>query len=153
MISRLVQRAPLLLYRARLGWLLGERFLRLAHRGRRSGRRRETVLETIGRDEDRALYVVSGRGERSDWLRNLMVEPRATIDTGRRRGLAVTARRLEPAEAVEPLRGYMTAHRRTAEALGSRLDVGSADGATPQQLAEAVPVIELAYVGTERDRS
>ncbi|HTM84573.1 MAG TPA: nitroreductase family deazaflavin-dependent oxidoreductase, partial [Mycobacterium sp.] len=38
-------RAPIWLYRARLGALLGSRLLMLEHRGRTSGARRYVVLE------------------------------------------------------------------------------------------------------------
>ncbi len=41
--GRLLQtllRCPILLYHAHLGWLLGDRFLRLTQRGRTSGRLR-----------------------------------------------------------------------------------------------------------------
>jgi hypothetical protein len=39
--------APVSLYRLHLGWLLGHRFLLLTHTGRRSGLRRQTVLEVM----------------------------------------------------------------------------------------------------------
>jgi hypothetical protein len=35
---------PLLLYRLGLGWIFGHRFLLLTHKGRRSGKVRQTVL-------------------------------------------------------------------------------------------------------------
>ena len=41
-------RAPIWLYRAGLGPLLGHRFVYIAHRGRRTGARREVVLEVVG---------------------------------------------------------------------------------------------------------
>ena len=47
MVRRLL-RAPNMLYDRDLGWLLGERFLRLVHVGRTSGRRYRTVLEVVG---------------------------------------------------------------------------------------------------------
>lgn len=49
-LPRAVLRAPLVLYRHRLGWLLGRRFVYLAHRDRASGRRRETVVEVVRYD-------------------------------------------------------------------------------------------------------
>jgi hypothetical protein len=47
-VLRRLLRAPSLLYDWHAGWLLGRRFLRLTHRGRRSGRRYRTVLEVVG---------------------------------------------------------------------------------------------------------
>lgn len=40
---RLLLRTPIWLYRAELGWLAGHRLLYLAHRGRRTGARREVA--------------------------------------------------------------------------------------------------------------
>jgi hypothetical protein len=58
--TQLLMRAPLLLYSMGLGWVLGGRFLKLRHRGRKSARVRETVLEVVGRDEksEGVLYCV-----------------------------------------------------------------------------------------------
>jgi hypothetical protein len=43
-------RAPAVLYDWKLGWVLGRRFLRLTHRGERSGRCYRMMLEVIGED-------------------------------------------------------------------------------------------------------
>ncbi|MEC3975836.1 hypothetical protein QMK34_11150 [Amycolatopsis sp. H20-H5] len=43
----LIFRAPIALYRVGLGRVIGHRLVRIVHIGRSSGRRRETVLETI----------------------------------------------------------------------------------------------------------
>ena len=40
-------RAPVYLYRWHLGWMLGHRLLLLTHIGRRTGLRRQTVLEVV----------------------------------------------------------------------------------------------------------
>lgn len=45
--NRRLMRAPIWLYRARLGFLFGSRMLLLEHTGRRSGARRYVVLEVI----------------------------------------------------------------------------------------------------------
>jgi hypothetical protein len=37
-ISRALFRAPIALYRCRLGWLMGDRLILIEHRGRRTGR-------------------------------------------------------------------------------------------------------------------
>lgn len=44
MVRRLL-RAPSMLYRHYLGWMLGRRFVMVTHVGRRSGRQYRTVLE------------------------------------------------------------------------------------------------------------
>ena len=66
-ILRLVFRLPTYLYRYRFGWLLGHRFLLLTHRGRKTGRVHQTVLEVIAYDSaTRESIVLSGWGERAD---------------------------------------------------------------------------------------
>ncbi len=47
---RLLARLPIVLYRLRLGWLLGRRFLLLTHTGRKSGTEYATVLEVLCTD-------------------------------------------------------------------------------------------------------
>ena len=43
---------PRHLYRHRLGWVLGHRFLQLTHTGRSSGRTYKTILEVVHYDPD-----------------------------------------------------------------------------------------------------
>ena len=57
-VARRMARLPSRLYDWRLGWLLGHRFLRLTHVGRRSGRRYRTVLEVVGHAEPGEVVVV-----------------------------------------------------------------------------------------------
>lgn len=69
---RRVVRAPLWLYNRDLGLLLGRRFLYVAHQGRLTGLRRETVLEVARLDHETGEVVVfSAWGARADWYRNL----------------------------------------------------------------------------------
>ncbi|CAN5686161.1 nitroreductase family deazaflavin-dependent oxidoreductase [soil metagenome] len=80
---RFAFRLPIYLYRLGLGKVLGYRFLLLVHRGRKSGLPRETVLEVIKHDPDGGESVVlSGRGEKADWYRNIQVSPALEIQTG-----------------------------------------------------------------------
>jgi deazaflavin-dependent oxidoreductase (nitroreductase family) len=77
-------RAPLRLYDWNLGWLLGHRFLRLTHQGRRSGRQYRTVLEVVGHDRTTGEYfVVAGFGKGSDWYRNIQAHPASEIVVAR----------------------------------------------------------------------
>ena len=69
---RVLFHASIYLYRWRCGWLLGRRFLMLIHIGRRSGMRRETVLEILAyRREGPEAIVMSAFGRKADWLRNI----------------------------------------------------------------------------------
>lgn len=105
-ILRSVLRAPRALYRCRLGWLLGRRFLLLEHVGRSTGRHYRTVLEVIGYDRSTGQAVaMSGWGRRSDWYRNIEVGGRAKVTLGRKTMMA-DASVLEDDEAASVLADY-----------------------------------------------
>jgi hypothetical protein len=62
-VLRHLLRAPVYLYRWRLGPLFGKRFLLLTHTGRRTGVRHQTVLEVMEyREEGPEAVVMSGFG-------------------------------------------------------------------------------------------
>jgi len=68
----------------RLGWMLGKRIVAVTHRGRKTGRLRETVLEVLlFEPEDKESVVVSAYGTRADWYRNILVQPALRVRTGR----------------------------------------------------------------------
>jgi deazaflavin-dependent oxidoreductase (nitroreductase family) len=65
-------RVPVSLYHWHLGWLFGRRCLLLTHIGRRSGLRRETVLEVVEyRKQGPEVVVANGFGPDCDWVRNI----------------------------------------------------------------------------------
>lgn len=105
----LVFRAPVYLYHIGLGQLFGHRFLLFVHQGRKSGLLRETVLEVIRYNPTTGESIVlSGRGEKSDWYRNIEESPALEVRTGHER--YVPAQRfLDPAENHEVISEY--AHR------------------------------------------
>ena len=70
-LRRLLQ-LPAYLYRAHLGFLFGHRILMLVHRGRKTGLRRETVLEVVHYDADRhEAIVAAGWGRKTAWAYNV----------------------------------------------------------------------------------
>jgi deazaflavin-dependent oxidoreductase (nitroreductase family) len=87
------------LYDRGLSRLVGRRFLRLTHTGRRSGRSFHTLLEVVGHRPGGEFCVVSGLGPRSDWLRNLEAGGPATVTVGGR-SFPADHRRLDEAEAL-----------------------------------------------------
>lgn len=87
-------RAPIWLFRARLGFLMGSRLLMLEHIGRRSGQRRYVVLEVVDRPGPGRYVVASGFGERSQWFRNIQAKPSVRVFIGRHGPRAATARTL-----------------------------------------------------------
>jgi deazaflavin-dependent oxidoreductase (nitroreductase family) len=137
-IQRRLLKAPVWLYRLRLGRLLGGRFLLLRHRGRRTGAVHETVLEVIGREGDE-LYVISGFGRSSDWLRNIRAAPPLLVETGGR-SFVPESRFLATDDAVAVLDDYATRNPRSARVLGNRFYGGAFD---PRRLAEATTVVGL----------
>ena len=111
--TRWLVRLPILVYRARMGWLFGQRFLLLEHVGRTTGRRRLVVLEVIARLNGQRFVVMSGRGAHAQWLRNVRTDPHVRIDIGGCRGVPAVARELDPAESVVTLDRYARDHPRT----------------------------------------
>lgn len=77
-----VFRLPLFLYRSGLGRLMGTRFMRLTHVGRRSGRVRHTILAVLSFDaatkEIKTISAWSG----SDWFRNIQARPAVEVQCG-----------------------------------------------------------------------
>jgi deazaflavin-dependent oxidoreductase (nitroreductase family) len=108
---RYLFRARVYLYHWHLGWLLGHRFLLLTHIGRKTGLRRQTVLEVVEhrKDNDEAV-VMSGFGRHSDWLLNINVNPEVEVQLGSRRFFA-THRVLGKDEAIQVLKGYEQRNR------------------------------------------
>ena len=135
-LLRMALRAPIWLYRAGLGGLLGRRFLYLAHRGRTTGLRREVVLEVVGFEASRPeAFVVAGWGTRSDWLRNLRAAPAIEVRIGRLRWPDPHHRLLDAEETASLFRDYERRHPRAWQALAPRL--GLAADLSPETVAEA----------------
>jgi deazaflavin-dependent oxidoreductase (nitroreductase family) len=73
---------PVTLYRRRLGWLLGHRFMQLTHVGRRSGQVRQTILAVLRFDpKTQEIYAVSA-WKGSDWYYNIQAAPALHVETG-----------------------------------------------------------------------
>ena len=108
--NRRLVRAPVWLYRARLGALLGSRMLMLEHVGRSSGRRRYVVLEIIDRPHAGTFVVASGFGTTAQWFRNICANPRVRVWVGSRGAAPATARVLDQAETDRTLGDYRTRH-------------------------------------------
>jgi deazaflavin-dependent oxidoreductase (nitroreductase family) len=103
-------RLPVCLYYLHLGWLLGHRFLLLTHKGRKTGRARQTVLEVVLYEPTtRESVVVSAWGAKADWYRNLLEGPAIEVRTGRERYTPVQ-RFLTPEEAYAAFVDYELRH-------------------------------------------
>ncbi len=147
-VLRGLLRAPVILYRAHLGWLLGQRFLLLTHTGRRTGREYRTVVEVVDFLPSSGEYVVmSGFGRSADWLRNLMAGGGRQVTVGGRR-FVPQVRELGEDEAVSVLADYEHRHRLAALLLAPVLSrllgwryTGS-EGAR-RRLARELPLVAL----------
>ena len=107
---RWLVRAPVWLYRARLGILFGDRLLMLEHLGRRSGRRRYVVLEVVDHPTADRWIVVSGFGDRAQWFRNLRANPQVRVFLRSRQPRPATASPLDRSAAEATLTRYAAAH-------------------------------------------
>ncbi|WP_181188151.1 nitroreductase family deazaflavin-dependent oxidoreductase [Actinopolyspora mortivallis] len=122
-LTRRLFRLPVHLYRRNLGRLLGNRFVYLVHRGRRSGLPRETVLEVVRhRERTDEVTVVSGWGRSSNWYRNITAEPALEIRIGGRRHVRPHQRVLEESETAELLEEYVARHPYAARVLARLTD-------------------------------
>jgi deazaflavin-dependent oxidoreductase (nitroreductase family) len=109
-IYRVGFRLPIFLYRLKLGWLLGKRFLLLTTVGRKSGRPHQTVIEVVFHDPESGAYTIaSGWGSKSDWYKNLKKTPRVMVAVGLRK-FEATAKQLESDEAEKLLLNYAQKH-------------------------------------------
>jgi deazaflavin-dependent oxidoreductase (nitroreductase family) len=141
-----VLRAPVALYSIDAGWLLGHRFLLLAHRGRRTGRVYRTVLEVVAWDaETHEAVVMSGFGQGAQWYRNILASNPLEVRIGRRR-FAPEARRLDVDEAARVLAVYERNNRiaaRVIRAVLSKLAGFRYDGsdAARRRLVQELPLV------------
>jgi deazaflavin-dependent oxidoreductase (nitroreductase family) len=79
-----LMRVPRPLYRRGWGWMLDHTFLLIAHQGRKTGKRRETVTMALAYDaETREAVVFSAWGPNTEWMRNLRAHPALQVQIGR----------------------------------------------------------------------
>jgi deazaflavin-dependent oxidoreductase (nitroreductase family) len=109
---RALMRLPIWIYRAHAGALLGSRLIMLEHIGRKSGIRRNVVLEVVGHPTPDAWLVASGFGDKAQWFRNITANPRVRVYAGSRPPAAASARVLAQNEADRALRDYISRNPR-----------------------------------------
>lgn len=79
-----LMRMPRPLYHHGWGWMLDHTFLLIAHQGRKTGERRETVAMALAYEPDtREAVVCSAWGPNTEWIRNLHAGPALEILIGR----------------------------------------------------------------------
>jgi len=107
-----LMRLPRPLYHRGWGRLLGHTFLLITHQGRRTGKRRETVVMALTYDpETQGAVVCSAWGPNTEWIRNLQARPALQIQIGAE--TYVPAQRfLAEDEAVAAARQFRELHPR-----------------------------------------
>lgn len=129
-VARLLFRLPVHVYRLGLGRLFGSRLMLLTHRGRKTGRQRQAVIEVVGGDATTGYLACSGFGRGAAWYRNVLAEPHVTIQVGNRR-LPVRAEPLTEEQGAEAMAAYARRHPRAARKLcrllGFAVDGSAAD--------------------------
>ncbi len=138
---RWLVRAPIWLYRARLGFLFGSRLLMLEHVGRTSGQRRYVVLEVVARPAPDRYVVASGFGTRAQWYRNVSTNPRVRIYLGSHRPAPATATVLAGEQGANTLAAYADAHPRAWRTLKSVFE--RTLGADISERATTLPLVAL----------
>lgn len=143
-LLKLMFKMPVYVYRLRLGWLLGLRFLMVSHRGRKTGKIRHTVLEVIRYDAaSKESIAVSAYGESSSWYRNLQASPALEIRTGF--DTYVPAQRFLKADQVyDELIDYLRRHPKAIRAI-TRLLGMRYDGSESQKQALAAHLRMVAF--------
>lgn len=145
-LLRFILRLPIVLYRLRLGWLLGGRFVLLNHFGRKTGQLRRAVVEVVGHDkESDTYYIVSGWGYEANWYQNVLARPQITIQVGRRR-LDVCAETMPTKAGTRVLLDYRQKHPFAARQLSHFMGLNLSE-ASPEEfegiIQESLPVVAL----------
>lgn len=142
---RWLMRAPIWMFRARLGALFGHRMLLLEHIGRSSGLRRYVVLEVIDRPEPGTYVIASGFGTRAQWFRNVRANPAVRVYVASRKPAPATARLLTPEQTAATLDTYAARHPRRWDTFNSLLEttLGTKSGEHSTELP--LIALDLAY--------
>lgn len=130
-ISRLMYRAPIWLYNLHLGWILGNRALKMTHTGRSSGQPRYVVLEVVKFDPSiQTYYIAAAWGEKSDWVKNIRADPHVQVQVARRH-MDMLAEQLSPDQGETVILDYAQRHpsamKNLARFMGYQLDGSEAD--------------------------
>ncbi len=99
-LNRLLFKTPLLWWRAGLGPVLGRFMLAFTTWGRRSKLPRHTMASYSF--ENGRYYLLSGWGERTDWVRNMLADPHVTVQDGKRT-VNTLARRVTGVDEYAPI--------------------------------------------------
>jgi deazaflavin-dependent oxidoreductase (nitroreductase family) len=106
---------PGVLYSLGLGSLVGRLVLILTTTGRKSGLPRSTPLQY--EEQDGLIYVASARGQRADWFRNVVADPRVEVQVGARRFHGLAEPITDPARIADFMELRLRRHPRMLGAM------------------------------------
>ena len=135
--TRGVVRAPIWLYRHRLGWLLGQRMLMVEHVGRKSGLARFVCLEVVERSGSDVVVVASGFGPHAQWYQNLKAHPACRVSIGNRVAVPARARMMSDEEADATIARYQQRHPVAWQRLRGAIE------RAVQHPVDGLPMVEL----------
>ena len=146
-LFKVILHIPVYLFRWNLGFLMGDRFLLVTHRGRKSGRTYQTPLEVV--EHDAGEYIVSsGTGPNADWYRNIEASPAEQIQI-RNASWRPTQRFLGDAEAAARFKRYEDLHPKAAarllKSMGNSYD--GTDAGRVEMMAE-MPMVAFSEIDT-----
>ncbi len=130
-ISRILFRAPIWLYKLNLGWIMGKRFLKITHTGRKSGKPRHVILEVVKFEPSKETYYIAAAwGEKSDWVKNIRANPQVQVQIGQQK-MTMLAEQLNPEQGEAIILDYAhrhpTAMINLARFMGYQLDGSETD--------------------------
>lgn len=131
-LMRVLVRMPVLLYRLRLGGLIGKHTLLLTTTGRRTGRARVVPLDY--QQEGDTLYLIPEQGTHATWYRNLVAQPEVALQVGGRRIAGVATPLADPQEKAHVLKLFVRRSARLAERY-----YGIPRGASDEELLQLAP--------------
>lgn len=135
--TRWAARAPIAVFKARLGFLFAGRVLLLIHRGRRSGAERYVVVEAVDREDPDTVLIASGLGPASQWYQNLLAEPSCLVSIGFRNRVPATAELLDASAGTALLARYAARHPRLWKHLSRSISELTGDD------HRAIPIVRL----------
>ncbi len=139
--TRPLMRAPIWIYKAGAGAMLGSRLLMLEHIGRKSGVRRNVVLEVVGHPTPDSYLVASGFGGKAQWFRNIQANPQVRVYAGGRSPSSATARILTQQESDRALGDYVGRHPQAWNRFRPVLE--RTLGNSISETNTALPIVEL----------
>jgi deazaflavin-dependent oxidoreductase (nitroreductase family) len=132
-----------MLYRLGLGEVLARaRLIVLTTRGRKSGLPRHTIVEY--RMHGNKIYVISGWGDRPNWVQNLQAYPLATMKSGPRRYQVEASRVENTSEVLRALFLFRQPAPQVYDSILARMtEEDSVDARKLPQLASQLTVLRL----------